>query len=509
MFPGESYGVAVSVTELYPDVPDILPPDAVSRPTRLDEMLPAEFLTDEELAREIDRCAQAEAMIAAYKAERIAQLAARRPASADRRPGDPGAPAARDERLPDGVSEFFPDELAMILNCSRTAATVLTDVSQTLVSTLRATWTALAEGRIDYPRARAIAAELGEPARGTDPRIIAAVEAAMLPVANHMSVKRLRAAARKELVARDAEAAERRRQQAERAADVFVRSLGDGMAELVATMPAPLAAAAFDVVDRYARMAKSDGDARALGRLRSGVVADLALRPWDTSRPPVTANVTVVAPLGALQQRPGGVAEVNGQAITAAHVRELLASLDALGPGGLQAPTGGSLTVAVAATSGELLATTTSQELRRIARRGCRDHPEGSCTCPVLGRPPAVDRYAHTPTQRRWVKTRDPTCRHPGCDNSAAWADLDHVVPHAVGGPTDCANLCCLCRRHHRLKTHAPGWHFVMRCDGTLSVTTPSGVTRTTRPPGLHALAEHWVVPPGELAGPIDDPPPF
>ena len=52
---------------------------------------------------------------------------------------------------------------------------------------------------------------------------------------------------------------------------------------------------------------------------------------------------------------------------------------------------------------------------------------------------------------------------------------------------TDCDNLCCLCRRHHRLKTHARGWLYVMTPDGVLSVTTPSGVTRTSRPPGLRS----------------------
>jgi hypothetical protein len=469
MFPGESYGVAVSVTELHPTIPDFLPADTVGRPMRLDEMLPSVRLTDEELAREIARSEQVEAMVAAYKAERIAELAARRPASGDPRPGAPGATAERDERLPEGVSEFFADELAMILNCSRTRATLLAETSQTLVSALPVTWRALAEGRIDYPRARALAAELGWPARDTDPVIVSAVEAVVLPIAGTMSVKRLRAAT-----------------------------------------TAPLAAAMFDTVDRCARMAKAGGDQRTLGQLRSVLAADLVLRPWDTSRPPVTAHLTVLAPLGALQLRPGAVAEVDGHPVTAAHVRELLESLDALCPGGLQAPADGSVTVAITAPdSGELLATTTLPELRRVADRGCRDHPAEPCDCPVLGRPPAVDRYRPSPALRRWARARDRTCRHPGCDNAAGWADLDHAVPHAAGGPTDCDNLCCLCRRHHRLKTHARGWRFVLHRDGTLSVTTPTGITRTTRPPGLHALAEHRPVPAAELAGPADGPAPF
>jgi hypothetical protein len=62
------------------------------------------------------------------------------------------------------------------------------------------------------------------------------------------------------------------------------------------------------------------------------------------------------------------------------------------------------------------------------------------------------------------------------------------VVAHAEGGLTDCANLCCLCRRHHRLKTHAPGWSFHLDDDGALWVTTPSGVTRVSRPPGAGFL---------------------
>jgi hypothetical protein len=510
MFPGASYGVAVSVTRLHPELPEFIPADAVGRPVRLDEMLPAEFLTAEELVREIQRAEQVEAMVAAYKAERIAELAARSSASTDRRPGTPGAAAERDERLPDDVSEFFPDELAMVLNCSRTRATLLTATSQTLVSSLPRTWRALAEGRLDYPRARALAAELGWPARETDPVVVSAVEAAMLPVATTMSVRRLRAATRAELLARDAAAAELRRKRAQRAADVSVRGIGDGMSEVVATMPAPLAAATFDAVDRYARMARAAGDHAPLGQLRSAMFADLALRPWDTSRPPVTAHLTVLAPLPALQQRPGAVAEVGGEPITAAHARKLLESLDALCPGGLRSPAGGSVTVAVTAPdSGELLAAPKLQELRRVARRGCRTHPDDECGCPVLGRPPAVDGYPPSAGQKRWLRTRDRTCRHPGCDNAAGWADLDHVIPHARGGPTDCGNLCCLCRRHHRLKTHAPGWRFVLHRDGTLSVTTPTGVTRSTRPPGLHALPEDWPVPLPELAGPLDDPPPF
>ncbi len=84
------------------------------------------------------------------------------------------------------------------------------------------------------------------------------------------------------------------------------------------------------------------------------------------------------------------------------------------------------------------------------------------------------------------------------------WADLDHVIPHARGGATDCANLCCLCRSHHRLKTFAPGWRFTMTPAGVLQVTTPSGVTRATRPPGMRPPPALEPEPP-----PDDEFPPF
>jgi hypothetical protein len=75
--------------------------------------------------------------------------------------------------------------------------------------------------------------------------------------------------------------------------------------------------------------------------------------------------------------------------------------------------------------------------------------------------------------------------------------------PHAAGGETACGNLCCLCRRHHRLKAQALGWRFTMTPDGVHTVTAPSGITRVTRPPGLHQLADWSVLPPDE------DQPPF
>ncbi|MGY1650117.1 HNH endonuclease signature motif containing protein [Geodermatophilus sp. SYSU D01119] len=137
-----------------------------------------------------------------------------------------------------------------------------------------------------------------------------------------------------------------------------------------------------------------------------------------------------------------------------------------------------------------------ASELRGLARDGCREHPDGDCRCPLAGRPPARDGYTRSRAQQRFVDTRDRACRMPGCSRPVAATDHDHVVPYARGGPTDCTNLCCLCERHHRLETHARGWAFVMDDDGVLTVTTPAGVVRVTRPPGPYRRAD-------------EEPPPF
>jgi Domain of unknown function (DUF222) len=493
------------------------PEEDRSRPARLTELFPPEQHSDGWIAGQLEELRRREAADAAYRVALVAELAARRPAALDSPIGRPGA--GPEPVLGGGVSEFFADELALILTCSRTAATVLLEQAMTLTVRLPDTWAALADGRLDWPRARALAAELGAPADGSDPEVIAAVEAAVLPQAAGSSIRRLRELTRRELIARDAAAADRRRQQAAKTANVHATATGDGMGELTCRGPLADVAAMRDTVDRYARMLRADGDTRPIGVLRAEVLRALVLRPWDTSRAPVTAQLTIDAPLAALggtvtrAGEPAPTGSVDGQPVTAAHLKELLRQLDVLG---VQPPAGGSLNVAIRNRAGRLLGTATFGELRRLARRGCTEHPHAAqkateqpadCGCPVLGKPEEVDRYRPNPEQRRFVSTRDRSCRYPVCHSKAGFADQDHVIPYAHGGPTDCDNLCCLCRFHHRLKTHARGWRFHMNPDGTLTVTTPSGVTRGTRPPGLDPPAPQITGSP--LPSETDDPPPF
>ncbi len=194
---------------------------------------------------------------------------------------------------------------------------------------------------------------------------------------------------------------------------------------------------------------------------RSGCCAqtalDLVLRPWDTTRPPVTGQVVLHTSLRA--DTPG---ELDGQTVSAAECRDLLTEMDQF-----------DLLVSVDHPhTGETVTVATPGELRRAARG------------PGLAPPPDTDAYEPTAAQQRFLRVRDRRCRMPGCRRRPGRCDLDHARAHDRGGPTACWNLCCLCRRHHRIKTHADGWHFHLHTDGTLTVRTPGGTTRQTRPPG-------------------------
>jgi hypothetical protein len=510
MFPPEVYGVGVTVAHLTPapwEDEVVLPAGVVSRPSRLGDLLSVDLMTPGQKAVQLQRVQEAKSMIAAYEAELVVGLATDRPASDDRQRSQPGAASGEwaAQLLDEDVSEFFPDELAMILNCSRAQATQQWEWSTTLRRRLPATWAALADGWLDWPRARAIAAELGWPARESPDDVVAAVEAVVLPRAVELSITRLHALVRRELIRADPAAAELRRKKAERDADVTVRGIGNGMGELRAAMPMPEAKEIRAEASAQAHALKEAGDERPIGQLRGAVLHGLVTRSWE-ERPGVSAHVEVVAALDTLESAAAGAPGmgrepvlVDGEPVTADQARDLLERLDALCPGGLQAPTGGTLSIAITDEGGRLVAAVTRRELETAVRQG-----RG------LGPPPPVDRYEHSPAQRRFSRTRDRSCRHPGCGNRAGWADLDHVVAHADGGATDCTNLCCLCRRHHRLKTHARGWRYVMSADGVLSVTTPTGITRVSRPPGMTAYDGTVLRVLAERQPPPDhDPPPF
>jgi hypothetical protein len=72
-------------------------------------------------------------------------------------------------------------------------------------------------------------------------------------------------------------------------------------------------------------------------------------------------------------------------------------------------------------------------------------------------------------------------CVFPFCERPARACDHDHVVPHGDGGATCECNIAPLCRRHHRLKTHA-GWSYTV---------IETGVWLWSEPHGQQFLRDH------------------
>ncbi|KQY09636.1 hypothetical protein ASD37_04300 [Mycobacterium sp. Root135] len=110
----------------------------------------------------------------------------------------------------------------------------------------------------------------------------------------------------------------------------------------------------------------------------------------------------------------------------------------------------------------------------------------GATLIPIVhpGLVPPEPHYRPSKKLAAFVRSRDQTCRFPGCHEPAANCDLDHSIPWPCGA-TQASNLKCLCRRHHLLKTFwggENGWRDSQLDDGTIIWTAPDGRTHTTAP---------------------------
>ena len=161
-------------------------------------------LDDDELIGVIRAWRRLESWTAAGTLSAIAELARRRPA-AKSPPAQPGS-------FPGQMSEFISDEIAAALTLTGTAADKCLDLALDLAMRLPGTARALRAGAIDYLKTRIIA-EATKVLGDDDAR---SVENLVLPDASQQTTGQLRVALARAVLAVDPEAAERRREQAQK-----------------------------------------------------------------------------------------------------------------------------------------------------------------------------------------------------------------------------------------------------------------------------------------------------
>jgi hypothetical protein len=151
-----------------------------------------------------------------------------------------------------------------------------------------------------------------------------------------------------------------------------------------------------------------------------------------------------------------------------------------------------------------------AQETLRDRKAGCCEFEDGpsmaaetarrlACDASVVvltededGEPLNVGRKTRTISAplRRALKSRDKSCRFPGCANTR-YMDAHHIDHWANGGETKPSNLVSLCRFHHRA-VHEGGIRIEKLDDGALRFVKADGVPVDGVTPGFTQPRGDW-----------------
>ncbi|QDY90805.1 DUF222 domain-containing protein [Arthrobacter sp. UKPF54-2] len=258
------------------------------------------------------------------------------------------------------------------------------------------------------------------------------------------------AAARAAAYRRDPRSATQRAAHAAAERHVSLRPAPDTMCYLTALLPVAAGVAIHAVLTRAADALRSDGDTRPRGQLMA-----------DTLVERTTGKA-------------GGVSGIEIQLVMTDRTLFQGDSEPARLPGYGIVPAGWARTLA----GPDLEQNGNRNEAMRVWLRRLY-------TAPATGELVAMDSRARLfpPGLRRFVQTRDHTCRTPYCD--APIRHLDHIVPWHNGGTTSRNNGAGLCEACNHTK-ETPGWNAQTRPGSrhTLQLTTPTGHSYySTAPP--------------------------
>lgn len=375
--------------------------------------------------------------------------------------GDEPSPT---ESMWSGVDDAEREEVAAALRLSGNTAQLRIDVARTLTNHLPSTCAALATGEISTAHANIIARESAEIIRrGVDPEIIREIESRALAHSEFHTPAQV-AVKLRHLIAKSAPAEfEEAAMTARECRRVNIYPESDGMATLVALLPAPDAQTVMLAIEKLARTFRDRDKAKLntvpafkvmnqesdrleveinsqtkknIDAYRADALLQLASTFLNNSNAeslnhgrPVTLNLTMDLPTAmGLAENPGQLAGYG--AIPASIARELAADA----------------------------------KWRRFI------------TDPITGSLLDYGRQYYEPPQALvdFLMARDRTCRFPGCRQPARISDIDHAQPWQEGGATAPENLGVLCRRHHRLKTHG-NWTLKSFPDGSCEWSSPLG----------------------------------
>ncbi|MFP3461788.1 DUF222 domain-containing protein [Arthrobacter globiformis] len=102
----------------------------------------------------------------------------------------------------------------------------------------------------------------------------------------------------------------------------------------------------------------------------------------------------------------------------------------------------------------------------------------------TTGQTLGVGRTAYRPPKalRRYLNSRDKTCRFPGCPRPATACEPDHTIEWQNGGTTDPGNLAMLCHKHHAIKSIGAWTYTQSTPTGNLQWRSPLGRKYNTKP---------------------------
>ncbi|WP_459385141.1 HNH endonuclease [Arthrobacter humicola] len=255
------------------------------------------------------------------------------------------------------------------------------------------------------------------------------------------------AAARAAAYRRDPRSVTERAAHAATERHVSLRPAPDTMCHLTALLPVTAGVAAYKALSGHADTLRAAGDPRGRGQLM--------------------ADALVERTIGT----PGGISGVEIQLVITDRALFQAGAEPARLPGYGTVPAGWARERIGAGTNAK------DRDFKTWLRR--------LYTHPGTGEPIAMDSRARLfpPGHRRFIQTRDDTCRTPYCD--APIRHLDHIIPWHTGGPTTTDNAAGLCEACNHTK-ETPGWtaHSAPGPRHTLEITTPTGHSyHSTAPP--------------------------